>query len=294
MSALVDQVESEIGWLKAINRIAGDRVAIGPEEIEEELTRSRGSDGVEFRVAEIFLSVDDPTEQPRVEELARRLVANTRNGANFAALARTFSQGPSATAGGDLGWLPRDELDGQLASVLTTLQPGQVSDPIRGPGGYFILYVADRRSREETPTGRTMVTLQQAFVPVSTTAPTEAELGQKARATQDLAAGANTCAELETRSEESGAMSRTLGPIDAHQLPPEVQKVISSLAPGESTPPVRVAEGFLVLMLCDRNLEDASTQRSVTERRLRDQRLSVIARRQLRDLRRSALLDVRL
>jgi peptidyl-prolyl cis-trans isomerase SurA len=294
MSALVDQVESEIGWLKAINRIAGDRVAIGPEEIEEELTRSRGSDGVEFRVAEIFLSVDDPTEQPRVEGLARRLVADTRNGANFAALARTFSQGPSATAGGDLGWLPRDELDAQLASVLTTLQPGQVSDPIRGPGGYFILYVADRRSREETPTGRTMVTLQQAFVPVSTTAPTEAELSQKARATQDIAAGANTCAELETRSKESGAMSRTLGPIDAHQLPPEVQKVISSLAPGESTPPVRVAEGFLVLMLCDRNLEDASTQRSVTERRLRDQRLSVIARRQLRDLRRSALLDVRL
>jgi hypothetical protein len=47
-------------------------------------------------------------------------------------------------------------------------------------------------------------------------------------------------------------------------------------------------------MLCDRNLEDVSTQRSVTERRLRDQRLSVIARRQLRDLRRSALLDVRL
>jgi peptidyl-prolyl cis-trans isomerase SurA len=295
ISALVDQVESEIGWLKAVNRIAGDRVAISPEEIEEELTRSRGSDGGEFRVSEIFLSVDDPTEQPRAEGLARRLVADTRNGANFAALARTFSNGPSAAAGGDLGWLPRDELDGQMASVLATLQPGQVSDPIRAPGGYFILYLADRRSSNDTHVGRTTVTLQQVFIPVSTTAPTEAELGEKARVAQEIAAGAKTCAELETHSKESGAASRTLGPIDAHQLPPEVQRVILSLAAGESTPPVRVAEGFLVLMVCDRNLEDASTQqRSAVERRLRDQRLSAIARRHLRDLRRSALLDVRL
>ena len=90
-------------------------------------------------------------------------------------------------------------------------------------------------------------------------------------------------------------MSRKVGQVDLQQLPPEVQRVIMPLAPGQSTPPVRVAEGFLVLMVCDRIVEDASAQqRSAIERRLRDQRLSAIARRQLRDLRRTALLDVRL
>jgi peptidyl-prolyl cis-trans isomerase SurA len=293
---LVDQVESEIGWLKAVNRIAGDRVAISPEEIEQELARSRGSDGGEFRVSEIFLGVDDPTEQPRVEELARRLVADTRNGANFAALARTFSAGPSAAAGGDLGWLPRDELDGQMASVLATLQPGQVSDPIRAQGGYFILYLADRRSGDATAAEKTTVTLQQVFLPVSSSSPTEAELREKGRAAQEIVAGARNCTELETRSRQfPDAMSRKVGQVDLQQLPPEVQRVIMPLAPGQSTPPVRVAEGFLVLMVCDRIVEDASAQqRSAIERRLRDQRLSAIARRQLRDLRRTALLDVRL
>lgn len=296
MSTLVDQMEVEIGWLKVVTRVAGDRAAVSPEEIDEELTRARGKSGGELRVGEIFLGVDDPAEQPRVEELARRLVADARKGANFAALARTFSQGPSAAAGGDLGWLPRDELDGQMAAVLANLQAGQVSDPIRAQGGYFILYLADRRSGDAEPQGKTMVTLQQVFLPVSSTSPTEAELGAKARAAQEIVAGARNCAELETRSKQvPEAMTRKAGQVDVQQLPPEVQRVILPLAPGESTPPVRVAEGFLVLMVCDRTVEDASAQqRSAIERRLREQRLSATARRHLRDLRRGALLDVRL
>lgn len=296
MSTLVDQMEVEIGWLKLVNRIAGDRAAVSPEEIDEELARARDKGGGEFRVGEIFLGIDDPAEQPRVEELARKLVADIRNGANFATLARTFSQGPSAAAGGDLGWLPRDELDGQMASVLATLQPGQVSDPIRAQGGYFILYLADRRSGDATIAEKTLVTLQQVFLPVSSTSPTEPELSEKARVAQEIVAGARNCTELETRSRQvPEAMSRKVGQVDLQQLPLEVQRVIMPLAPGESTPPVRVAEGFLVLMVCDRTVEDASAQqRSAIERRLRDQRLSAIARRQLRDLRRTALLDVRL
>jgi peptidyl-prolyl cis-trans isomerase SurA len=183
-----------------------------------------------------------------------------------------------------------------MASVLATLQPGQVSDPLRAQGGYFILYLADRRSGDAMPAEKTTVTLQQVFLPVSSTSPTEAELSVKASAAQEIVAGARNCTELETRSRQvPEAMSRKVGQVDLQQLPPEVQRVIMPLAPGESTPPVRVAEGFLVLMVCDRTVEDASAQqRSAIERRLRDQRLSAIARRQLRDLRRTALLDVRL
>ena len=297
MAALVEQMEVEIGWLKAVNRIAGDRGAVTPEEIEEELSRQRDkSGGGEFRVGEIFLAVDDPTEEPRVEELARKLAADARKGANFAALARTFSQGPSASAGGDLGWVPRDELDAQMVSVLATLQPGQVSDPIRAQGGYFILYLADRRSGDIASGGRTMVTMQQVFLPLSTTTPTEAELNEKAKALQQIVAGSRDCTELETRSKQvDGATSRNVGQVDVQQLPPEVRRVILPLKPGESTPPVRVAEGFLALMVCERTVEDASAQqRSAIERRLHDQRLSATARRQLRDLRRGALVDMRL
>jgi peptidyl-prolyl cis-trans isomerase SurA len=297
MSTLIDQLEAEIGWLKVVNRIAGDRAAVSPEEVDAEMAQLRAhTGGVEYRVGEIYLAVDDPAEQARVEEQARRLVAEARGGANFAALARTFSQARSAAAGGDLGWVPRDDVDGQIASVLASLQPGQVSDPIRAQGGYFILYLADRRAGGAAPAGKTTVTLQQLFLPVSTTAPPEAELSAKAKAVQDIAAGARTCTELDERSRQSGAaLSRNLGKIDVEQLPPDVQRVILPLGPGQSTPPVRVAEGFLVLMVCDRQVQEpGAEQRAAVERRLRDQRLSATSRRQLRDLRRGALLDIRM
>ena len=296
MSTLIDQLDAEIGWLKVVNRIAGDRVAVSPEEVDAEMAQLRANaGGVEYRVGEIYLAVEDSVEQARVEEQARRLVTEARGGANFAALARTFSQSRSAAAGGDLGWVPRDEMDGQIASVLSSLQPGQVSDPIRAQGGYFILYLADRRAGGAAPAGKTTVTLQQLFLPLSTTTATEAEISTKAKAAQDIVAGARTCAELDERSKRIGALSRNLGKIDVDQLPPDVARVIGPLGPGQTTPPVRVSEGFLVLMVCDRQVQEAGAeQRAAVERRLRDQRLSAASRRQLRDLRRGALLDIRM
>jgi peptidyl-prolyl cis-trans isomerase SurA len=296
MSTLIEQLEAEIGWLKAVTRIAGDRAVVSPEEVDEEMARMRGT-GVEYRVAEIYLAVDDPADQRRVEELAGRLATEARGGANFAALARTFSQGPSANAGGDLGWTPREELDGRTDAVLSRLQPGQVSDPIRAPGGYLILYLVDRRSGEGASPRKTTVTLQQLFLPVAKANPADAELSAKAKAARDIAQSARSCAELEARSAQSGgdALSRNLGKVDVQQLPPDVQRAILPLGPGESTPPVRLAEGFVVLMVCDRQVEEVTAdQRAAIERRVRDQRLSATARRQLRDLRRGALLDIRL
>ena len=296
MSTLIDQLDAEIGWLKVVNRIAGERAAVAPEEVDAEMAQMRANaGGVEYRVGEIYLAVNDPAEQPRVEEQARRLVAEARGGANFAALARTFSQSRSAAAGGDLGWVPRDEVDGQIAAVLSGLQPGQVSDPIRAQGGYFILYLADRRTGGGAPMGKIAVTLQQLFLPLSTTAATEAEISAKGKAAQDIVAGARSCAELDERAKRSGAASRNLGKIEVERLPPDVARAIMPLGPGQSTPPVRVAEGFLVLMVCDRQVQEpGAEQRAAVERRLRDQRLSATSRRQLRDLRRGALLDIRM
>jgi peptidyl-prolyl cis-trans isomerase SurA len=86
MSTLIDQLEAEIGWLKVVNRIAGDRAAVSSEEVDAEMAQLRAhAGGVEYRVGEIYLAVDDPAEQARVEEQARRLVAEARGGANFAA-----------------------------------------------------------------------------------------------------------------------------------------------------------------------------------------------------------------
>ena len=294
MPALIDQLEAEIGWVRAVTRIAGDRAVISAQEVDEEENRTKASASTPSqRLAEIFLAVDDPSEQARIEELAVRLVAEARGGANFAGLARTFSQGPSAAGGGDLGWVPTEELDTRIQSVVTRMQPGEVSDPIRAQGGYFILNLIARRAGGTASTGKVMVTVQQLFVPLPASV-SDQELRSRAKTIAELSEGAGSCAELAEQSRQvPSAMTRNIGPVDLQQLPPELRPLVQPLAAGKVTPPVRATDGFLVLMMCERTEEQSAEQREQIERRLREQRLSAVSRRQLRDLRRAALLDIR-
>jgi peptidyl-prolyl cis-trans isomerase SurA len=294
MPTLIDQLETEIGWQMAVSRIAADRAVISPNEVDEELARVQGSREVEYRLAEVFLPIDDPADQPRVEELAMQLVAETRSGANFPTLARTFSQGPSAADGGDLGWVSRQELDPQIESVVARLQPGEVSEPIRAQGGYFILFLAARRSGDGAADGpKVIMVLQQVFLPLPRTA-SDPEVSDRAKQAGEIAAGAASCSDLAQRGRAAGAAVGNPAPVDLQQLPPELRQLIAPLRVGEMTPPVRSTEGFLVLMVCDRQEQAAEgDQRTAIERRLREQRLSAVGRRELRDLRRAALLDIR-
>lgn len=294
MSTLIEQMEAEIGWIKTVQRLAGDRTSVSRREVDEELARVRSS-GVEYRLSEIFLSIDDPADQSRVEEQARRLVTEARTGANFPSLARSFSQGPSAQDGGDLGWVTREDLDEQIEKVISQMQPGEISDPLRGQGGYFILFLAGRRSSDATAGGRVSLAMQQVFVPLPRTA-TETEMAARAQSLTQLAQNAPDCPAFAERARAAGAqVSTSPGQVDLQQMPPELRQLVGPLPKGGVTQPIRTSEGVLVLMVCDRQ-EDASgdEQRAQIERRMRDQRLAAVSRRQLRDLRRSALLDIRI
>ena len=83
---------------------------------------------------------------------ARGLIDKLRNGADFADLARQSSKDPTAAAGGDLGYLPREAVSPEVGSVMFALLPGQVSPyPVTSVAGYFVLRVEGRRQRA-TPT----------------------------------------------------------------------------------------------------------------------------------------------
>jgi peptidyl-prolyl cis-trans isomerase C len=88
-----------------------------------------------------------PTEQE-----ARSVIAKARDGADFGGLATTYSKAPNAARGGDLGFASFDALAPEIASVVFSLSPGEVSAfPVRSPAGYFVLRVEGRRQRG-TPT----------------------------------------------------------------------------------------------------------------------------------------------
>ena len=85
--------------------------------------------------------VDDPAKLAAAKAKADELEAKLHAGGDFAQLARTFSDGPTASEGGDLGQFQRDKLAKVLEDKTFALKSGQFTEPIRTRQGFVILKV---------------------------------------------------------------------------------------------------------------------------------------------------------
>ncbi|HTI82761.1 MAG TPA: peptidylprolyl isomerase [Acetobacteraceae bacterium] len=79
------------------------------------------------------------------QDAARQAVARLRAGADFPTVARAISKDPSAAAGGDIGFMRRDQLLPDIARTAFDLPPDQVApDPVRGGWGWYVIRVQQR------------------------------------------------------------------------------------------------------------------------------------------------------
>jgi parvulin-like peptidyl-prolyl isomerase len=142
------QAESEVGAMK---------ITVQPEE-EEKYFAEHKDEFARAHVKVIYISFNDnplPAKDPKAkrprtsaeaEKLAQELVAKARAGADFAELARKYSDDEETRAkGGD--YTPLKPTDNTLPPAVRTavfsLRPGQVSDPVRQPGGFWIFRLTD-------------------------------------------------------------------------------------------------------------------------------------------------------
>ena len=78
----------------------------------------------------------------RLADFKRRIEAGQ---ADFAQLAKEYSQDGSSKNGGDLGWANPGMFVPEFEEALNGLQPGQISDPIVSRFGVHLIQLLDRR-----------------------------------------------------------------------------------------------------------------------------------------------------
>jgi peptidyl-prolyl cis-trans isomerase SurA len=296
ISTLREKIEADIAW----GRIVGGRfritIRVGEEEIDEILAQMEANKGKpELRVAEIFLPVDAESGERDVEALAYRLIQQMQTGAPFSAIARNFSQSPSAAVGGDLGWVRLGQLGDKLDAAVAQLHPGQVSPPIRTLNGYYILMLIEQRASAAPAAAETVVTLHQVVLPLPPHSTSSQATVQMANA-QSLTASAGGCQDMETIGRKSGSpLSGSLGTLKLSTLPADVRGAVENLPVNKPSPPRRTENGIIVMMVCKRETAVAGAAlREEIRNRLVDERLEAAARRYMRDLRRAAFIDVRI
>ncbi len=80
------------------------------------------------------------------EDLAKKIIADLKGGADFAALAKQYSKDPGADHSGDLGFFRKDEMVPEFAAAAFAMQPGQVSDaPVHTQFGWHVIQVLERK-----------------------------------------------------------------------------------------------------------------------------------------------------
>lgn len=294
MDNALRQVRAEVAWIKAIRAQFGSQVEISQEQVDLVMGRLQAARGKPEHLAwEIYLPVENPSLDGRVRQEALELIDQLRQGAAFPALARQFSQSPSAAKGGLLGWVRQGELDPALEQALMGMAEGAISEPIRTAAGYHVLRLQDRRRTAQPDPDKTRLTISQLALP---------SRGPKAmsQSTRDeikavVAETVKTCEDLNALAQKLEAPnSGTVGTIPLSRLEGPMRDVLVPLGENEVSDPIRTPNGELLLMVCKRDVPGGMPSESEIRENLRRERLETFANRRLATLRERALIDIRI
>jgi len=121
----------------------------------------------QVRLSEIMVPLPDDASdaaiaqaQARADEISARIKA----GSSFDELAKTYSGGPTASQGGDLGYFKRGALAKVLEDQTFGLPAGQVTAPIRTRQGFVVLKVTEHQQAGPQPFSAVEPQVQEALI----------------------------------------------------------------------------------------------------------------------------------
>lgn len=288
------QILGEIAWRRLQSKKIESGISVGDEEVQAVIDKLNASKGTEeYRVGEIFLSATSANEEQAAAN-AQKVFAALQQGGSFVGYARQFSEASTAAVGGDLGWVRAEQLPDQLANAVRQMRPGQVSAPIKVPGGYSIIAVQDVRKILTADPRSALLTLKQVSVtfPKGTSrAQAEPVVGKFAEAAQNIGG----CGGAEKMAAEFRGEVVESDQVKMRDLPPALQDMMLQMQVGQATRPFgSIDEGVRVLVLCGRDEVDPTAPSfDQVYAQLNEERINLRSRRYLRDLRRDAVIDFR-
>ena len=285
------QISAESGW----NTLVGGRyhanASVGTAQVDSLMDKVI-ADGQkpQYLVAEIFLDNASAGSAANAQQGAKQLYDQiSQKVAPFQSVARQFSSAPSAANGGDAGWLVSGNIDPAIEDVLKTLEPGQMSPPITTKDGVYIYLM-----RQKTEGNADMVfRVKQAAVALPANASASDISGAQAALTS-FRSRVNTCEAVDEQiGKTNGSVQVTdLGEAQLSTLLPDYSSALRPLKTNQTTAPLRNSQNMNILYVCDRQLAgDNALTRQQVETNLVNQRLSMLGRRYLRELRSTATIE---
>lgn len=157
LSTYRDFMKKQLAKVKLLNIKVKSKVKISDEDVKAEYARMAHSDtqDVEIHARHIIILCPQNAPPEKVEATHKKALEvmelAKKPGADFAALARKYSEGSGASSGGDLGWFRRGTLAASFENAAFALKKGEVSQPVRTAFGWHVIKLEDTRHAAPRP-----------------------------------------------------------------------------------------------------------------------------------------------
>lgn len=285
VDTLISQIKSELLWNKIVRGRFGSYINISDDEINIVYNRTIESiNKIQYDISEIFIGFEDEREEKESKELADKLVEQLKNDIAFEPVAQQFSQAPSSGQGGRIGWVSEGQLDQEIITGIENLLSSSISKPIKTVNGYYIIKV-NGRSEEG---GKNPMKNQYNLTSVTFSK-------EDKDSANDFSENFVSCKRLESLLENYNEKEiNVIGDRLLQELPTELHDELLKKDAGDTLSPRLSEETIDIILICDRK-DDIGVQvnRNTIEDNIYSQKLGMMSRRHLRDLRRDAVIEYR-
>ena len=268
-----DFVSAGLIWRDVVRGKFGGQVTISEAEIDRAIARSKQATKARVLLSEIVIPGADGLA---IEEKLKREKAT---GTAFTAAAKRYSKAPSAKDGGALDWLPLANLPSDVRAAVIGLEKGQISDPVRVPGGLAVFLLRDVAQDPTEELAPIEVKYAQYLVPDDTAS------------VAAVRARVDVCDDLYAVAKGLPEDRLTVETVPLSQVPAAIGAELAQLDPGESSSAITRGPWRVFLMLCSRTaVQELPAQRDDIRTQLINARLGGLAERYLSELKADAII----
>lgn len=278
--SLEDFLRDKILLKEVVQYKFSNRAEIADDEIDAYIIN--GSASLDVKLSEIVLPFNFDTKN---ETYNKALILRDRlsEGVSFDSIAKKYSKSPSATSGGDIGWMSIDQLSSEMANILLTTE----INSIIGPHVYDNVIVLFKLTDvQEVPLFKNM-RINLDFLELLY--PIESELDPQTTAL--IFENNNNCLNLKYELSKHEILNSKIMRFSQEQesiVDNEKYNVLINLDAGESSFYKNKNDNLVFLMLCSRKQKISENDRYKVKQYLFSQRLTSLANGFMEDLKAEA------
>ena len=296
-----EDTRTQIMLARLRNQEVIKRIAITDREVDNFIERSidQLSQRSTVRLQHILVGTPEgatPEVIQSAQEKTLQLLQELQEGADFAELALTHSDGRHALEGGDLGWMNMPQVPTLAVSLARTLERGEIGSPIRSASGFHIFRMMDYKGSSQQ-----LITQTHARHILIKTNEVVADQDARTRLQQlriRLVSGEDFTAMARSHSDDTASAIKggDLGWVSLGDTVPDFEEQMNKLGPGQISEPFRSPFGWHLVQVLNRRQHDNTSEMLKTKARelIRERKADEATELWLRRLRDESYVEIRL